>query len=86
MNFLYIKIFFVLEQQQHTRKTWFALSLNILSSGESTGVCLVNLISNWLTSSSPLRTGLCGGSYRLAYTSSQFRWRKNEWFYKKNFV
>ena len=31
-----------------------ALSLNIESTGESTGVCLVNLLSNWLTSSSPV--------------------------------
>ena len=37
-----------------TRNIWFALSLSTLSSsGESTGVCLVNLESNWLTSSSP---------------------------------
>ena len=35
-----------------TRKTWLALSLSMLSSGESTGVWWVNFESNWLTSSS----------------------------------
>lgn len=48
-----------------TRNTWLALSLNMLSSGESTGVCFVNFVSNWLTSSSLFREGLWGGSYRL---------------------
>lgn len=34
-----------------TRKAWLALSLRVESSGLSTGVWLVNLESNWLTSS-----------------------------------
>lgn len=35
-----------------TRKAWLALSLRAVSSGLSTGVCLVKWVSNWLTSSS----------------------------------
>lgn len=35
-----------------TRKAWLALSLNVVSSGLSTGVCRVKRVSNWLTSSS----------------------------------
>lgn len=38
----------------HTWNILSALSLNIESTGESIGVCLVNLLSNWLTSSSPI--------------------------------
>jgi len=39
-----------------TAKTLSALSLSALSSGESTGVWRVNLVSNWLTSVSSLYT------------------------------
>ena len=36
-----------------TWKLRSALSLSLPSTGESTGTCSVNLVSNWLTSSSP---------------------------------
>lgn len=39
------------KKSRFTRKTWFALSLSVESSGLSTGVWLVNFESNWLTSS-----------------------------------
>lgn len=54
--------------------TWnieFSLSLSVENTGESTGICFVNLGSNCETSSSLLKIGLIGGSKRLASTSSQ---------------
>lgn len=61
------------------RKTWLALSLSVESSGLSTGVWLVNLESNWLTSSADCRNGLKGGSTLRASRSSQFICRKKAW-------
>lgn len=46
-----------------TRKAWLALSLSVVSSGLSTGVCLVKWESNWLTSSSDC-CGRPGGRVR----------------------
>lgn len=58
------------------RKAWLALSLSAVSSGLSTGVCLVKWESNWLTSSSDCRQGRKGGSMRRARRSSQLMCRK----------
>lgn len=44
-----------------TAKASSALWLSLVSSGLSTGVCLVNLVSNWLTSSSDCYTDTDGG-------------------------
>lgn len=40
------------KEEYLTAKASSALWLSEVSSGLSTGVCLVNLVSNWLTSSS----------------------------------
>lgn len=40
------------KEENLTAKASSALWLSEVSSGLSTGVCLVNLVSNWLTSSS----------------------------------
>jgi hypothetical protein len=59
-----------------------ALSLKVESSGESTGVCFVNLLSKLDVSSSfffSMLSGI-GGVILLFNTSSQLTFLKKEWF------
>ena len=62
-----------------TWKTRLTLSEREAPQGESTGVCLVKLESNWLTSSSEARTGLKGGSSLRLMTSAQEMCLKKVW-------
>lgn len=49
------------KEQSLTAKASSALWLSLVSSGLSTGVCRVNLVSNWLTSSSDCCSGTRDG-------------------------
>jgi len=60
-------------------KTRLTLSERDAPQGESTGVCLVKLESNWLTSSSDAKTGLKGGSSFLEITSAHLMCLKKGW-------
>ena len=67
---------------QHCIPTWktrLTLSERDAPQGESTGVCLVKLESNWLTSSSDAKTGLKGGSSFLEITSAHLMCLKKGW-------
>ena len=62
-----------------TWNTKLTLSDREAPQGESTGVCLVKLESNWLVSSSEARTGLKGGSSFLEMTSAHLMCLKKGW-------
>lgn len=57
-----------------------ALSLSIESSGESTGICLVNFVSNWETSSSLLYKKILSWLTGLDYKCVQFYQNRFDWW------
>ncbi len=66
------KQYFLNQSFDLTWKTMFTLSLRLPWQGESTGVSLVKLVSNWDTSSSEVSDGSNGGFNRRLMTSDHF--------------